>query len=490
MAEEGELSDEQEVALCFNGVNGATGEYLLPPLSPHQVALFATGGPLDAREVEGLKTWWERVSQPSFAPIYGIDPDDLAQAGWGVIFAPDTTEQVKEKLSPLLELRREQAGTLYQNFPDKTAYRPGDTKESFLSRCKASVWGPVDPQKAPYYLLIVGSPEAIPFRFQYQLDVQYAVGRLHFDDPEEYARYAETVVAAEKDSFQRPREVALFGVRNRADRPTQLSADHLITPLKDYLVKEATSWNTKCFLADGATKANLRSLLGGENTPALLLSASHGMGFPSGDPHQFSCQGAILCHDWPGPLRHRGPIPEEFYFACDHVASETDLQGLVAFFFACFGGGTPQNDESAHSIVGPGMTLAPHSFVASLPKRLLGHPRGALAVVGHVDRAWGYSFLWARAGEQLAAFQSMVDALLDGRRIGFAMEPFNSRYADLSSGLSSELEDRKYRPARPEVETLAEDQTLAGMWTANNDARSYVVLGDPAVRLTARKEEG
>jgi len=103
---------------------------------------------MDPDEVEELKKWWALISEPTFAPIYGIDPENLAQAGWGVIFAPDVTAEIKEKLSPLLDLGREQAGVLYQDFPDQKAYRPGDTKQSFLGRCKAGS-GPVVPKKVP-----------------------------------------------------------------------------------------------------------------------------------------------------------------------------------------------------------------------------------------------------------------------------------------------------------------------------------------------------
>ena len=37
----------------------------------------------------------------------------------------------------------------------------------------------VNPDKVPYYLLLVGSPEAIPFQFQSLLSVDYALSLIH-----------------------------------------------------------------------------------------------------------------------------------------------------------------------------------------------------------------------------------------------------------------------------------------------------------------------
>jgi hypothetical protein len=422
----------------------------------------------------------------------GVDPYDLSSCGWGVIWPPNVDPAVKEALKELLDWRQEQATRQDERFFRTLDYRAGESKTDFLTRHKAPSSGQVNPERMSYYLLLVGGPEAIPYKVQYQLDVQHAVGRVVFDTPDEYAAYAHSVVEAEKRALNLPRRAVFFGVANPDDRATQLSAKELILPLADELVADQKKanwpvdnrWEIETIQGDEATKARLGQILSkGQTPPAFLFTASHGMAFPLNNPRQLPHQGALLCQDWPGPMAGRGkPIPEDYYFSGDDLGEDSRLAGLIAFHFACYGAGTPQLDEFYRAANKAQAQIAPQDFVARLPRRMLAHPKGgALAAVGHVERAWGYSFMDTRAGRQTEVFKSALQLLMKGAPLGLALEGFNERYAELASDLTSKIEDK-------EAGKTVDDLDLANSWTSHNDARNYVILGDPAVRVMVGDE--
>jgi hypothetical protein len=470
-------------SLVFNGIDGSTGEYLLPAVRLELLAKVARGETLDDAELKELRFKKRQSKAAMLGVVPGVDPNNLEQAGWGVIFAADSPPEVREALAPLLELRKEEAtkveSRFYRELKGTKGYRPGESKADFLARHGVGP-GPADPEKMPYYLLIVGDPESIPYRFQYQLDVQYAVGRISFDTAEEYAQYASSVVAAERGKVRLPKRAVFFGVANDDDDATVLSSTELVPPLVEALEKRFEdgddSWDLQSVPAAKTTKRALSKYLG-DDRPALLFTASHGMGFPRGHARQLGDQGALLCRDWKGPLKARGPISPDWYFAADDISSDAELHGMVTFMFACYGAGTPRMDDFAQMAFRDSEPIAERPFVAALPQRMLSHPKGgALAVVGHVERAWGYSFYWDRAGRQLQTFRATLEQLLHGFRIGAALEFFNVRYAELASDLTDELHEIRLGQA-------SDDFALAGMWTACHDARNYMLLGDPAVRL-------
>jgi hypothetical protein len=463
----------QDDLLVVNGIDAATGDYLTPKLAVSEVAGFLRG---DRRRTPGARELSRRqqADEDHFGVVYGRDPQDLASVGWGMVVPADLDPAVEEALGPLLRLRAEQAGDLYQ----RLEVYPGEGKDDFLAR---HGMGPsvADPRKVPYYLLVLGTPEQVPFDFQYQLGVSYAVGRLDLENSEACAAYAANVAATERSTSGSPpgaeRRVRLFGTRHPGDTPTALSATRLVQPLAEGLQESTSRWDVGADIGAHASRARLQDLLTGPDAPDLLFTAGHGLG---GTVVDRDLAGALLCQDWPGPLSARGPVSENHYLSARHLCAGTAIRPRVVFSFACYGAGTPEVSDypGAAGVATSGSAAA--SFTARLPQRLLGEAAGgALAFVGHVDRAWSCSFLWKGLAAQVTPFVSAMLALMDGARLGSAMESLTSRYAEIATELMLRMDGfRRYGK-------VIDDADLVGLWTATHDARAYVVIGDPAVRI-------
>jgi hypothetical protein len=462
-------ADAEDADLAYpNGVDAETGEYLLPPLPPETICRFAEARPVDRKELGALRSAGRTEEETMLGVVSGVEANDVAQAGWGVLFSRDSPREVQAALQPLLDLRRSQAGTLYYEFSGPSGYVPGTG--AFEWRRVGPY--PARPQVLPYYILLVGDAHEIPFEFQYQLDVIHAVGRICFDTVEEYAAYARAVVHAEGGAPRRERTLGFFAPRNPGDVATQMSSELLVRRLALDLAGAHADWRVSASIGPDATKPTLARMLGGKDTPAVLFTASHGIRFSPDNPVQRSRQGALLCQEWPGRANTRAPVPPEQYFSAEDLADEADVAGLIAFFFACYGLGTPLHDDFAP--LGQVVERAPAPFTSALPKRMLA--KGALAVIGHVDRAWSVTFSWPGAPSDAGVFQSTISELLAGRTVGLALEYLNTLHGTVSSELARQLEDRAFG--------LKNDRAVAGLWLAKNDARNYTVLGDPAVRLS------
>jgi hypothetical protein len=416
-----------------------------------------------------------------YGVIGGTDPNELDQSGWGVIFAPGVDQRIKDALAPLIEHRKASANP-FQIYDGPTSVRPGESVPDWLGRQKVRM-DVVDPDKGvPFYLLIVGPPDAIPFEFQYFLDIYWAVGRLWFDTADEFRQYAESVIRYEKGAaVPTTRNMAMFATEHDFDNATQLFTRNVARPMS---TGEGTSpmpigkrqkFGLKTIFGEAATKAGLADLLSGHaecGPPSLLFSGSHGMEFSAEDPRQSANQGAIVCQDWGG----YGKITESHWFAAQDVPADAKVHGMMHVFFACYGGGTPEVDNFDRMNNQP-RKIAPKAFFSALPAKLLSHPSGgALAVLAHIERAWAYSFQGDKGSSQTQGFRDVIGRLMMGDRIGQATDAFNIRWAALSAQLLEKQDDRKYG-----VDISL--QALGRMWVARDDARNFMILGDPAVRL-------
>lgn len=499
----GARSADGEVIL--NGVSGIDGSYPHPALTVADLAALARGEELDRRVVRRLRQWLVQTFGSKRRLGDGWSPSRLADAGWGLIAPADADPRVLAALQPLRDWRRQQAAAReparYRELVGADGYQPGESMRDFLLRHDAEL-GAVDPARMPYYLLLVGSPRQIPWHFQYDLDLFHAVGRLDFDQPEQYARYAESVVAAEMTAARvsersrrrmtlfcptnddavsvRMREELVAGLARRLSKPPRPLSDAAASDEGDKTGVASDEGSRRGYDLDvvvdgGADKSGLLDLLGGPRRPDFLFTACHGLTYPPESALQRANQGALL-------LRRDTTGPDRSLHGAD-LAATARPGGLIIFAFACFSAGASEWAHFQPQRQRERVTDA--AFTAGLPRALLSHPNGgSLAFIGHVNEAWTYSFTSFRRHRpaHLNGFEAVARRVLAGEPVGFALEALNERFAQLAAELLNLKDCERLDP------TSNREEQLAAVYCSAKDARNYVILGDPAARLAPAAE--
>lgn len=461
----------------FNGID-PDGNYLFEDSSIEQVFKLAQDefekiSDNDQKRIQYLSNNKEKAFYGFDAPLYNI-----SEAGWAVLVHENTGEEILREIEKFRSHRK-----VHNNIPDglcpEIIILSGvpDYRKFLADRDISPGFG--DVRKLPYYLLIVGGPELIPFRFQYELATEYAVGRIAFRSSEEYRAYIDQLIKYETAAnVPTERKIAFWSPANLKDQATSISARFLVNPLyvdldqqidfkKELFISNKPGWE--------ASKNNLTGLLTRDKAPALLFTASHGVGHQLIDSEEkMHLQGALVTQDW-----EKGkPVTSDTQFSGEDLKNGVNLHGMLHFAFACFGAGTPAQDdyekESSSTILRSYTSTYP--FVSHLASQELIH--GALAFVGHVDRTWAFSFIGEKQVHLEGFERAIRNMLLENRAwpIGHCLRDIYDKALHLSKSLLEDLHDMKFGRTFP-------PQVIANKWVERNDARAYALIGDPAVRL-------
>jgi hypothetical protein len=406
-----------------------------------------------------------------------LDPGDPHAAGWTYLVNANypQCEEIARILEPLAKHRG-------MSDPVTPLLYGGESPDEWLNWLNENYFSlGLDGAKVPQYILIVGGPEQVPFLFQAVLDTVANVGRVAFDTLEDLKEYVTKLIRIETEDEPIVREEAiLFAPDAGLDDPTYFSRKYMVEPLAEY-IQDTMKFKIHMLTGEDATKDNLLNLLKAEK-PALVYTASHGLGpLEESTDIQKRYHGAICC-------QHTGDLTLDALFSADDVPLDQPfLEGAVFFQFACFGYGTPAQSDYAHWFTGVPQQYTDADFVAALPKKLLAHPKGPIAFIGHLDTAFLLGFADAEAPhildrwhKRIAPFRYAIDHLLSVQPSGLAMRDMGLRYSACNSVITDTYSRQQSGKFKWNDRLKAQ---FLDTWLTRSDAQNYMVFGDPAARL-------
>lgn len=462
-----------------------SGDLLFAPIDPIELGRHAAGHTEKkvGEDAARMKPYLAQppVFGPELAPEKAVDVTNPLEAGWTFVVG-ELDDRRADRIAAVKRLAEHRG----MANPAEPLVFGADSWHAQATWVDEQYLGaPAHPK----YVLLLGGPDSLPFSLQFELAAAGAsVGRLGFEDDADLETYIDKVLALEAaaDPIPSPKAV-VFAVDHGPRDPTSYSRRFMAAPIADRIESKPPFAVTRLF-GDDATKQQLLAALTDERA-ALVYTASHGMfaDRSQGLDVQRRINGAICCHS-PGT-----PIEDGLLTAADVPADDQPCaEGGVIVQFACWGYGTPTESCFDHWRIGGGTVNAEEAFISALPTRLLAHPRGPVAYVGHVDTAWLHGFTDAASpepdlgksyDERLAPFLTTVDAALLKRwPAGLGLDDLSHRGASLSVSLASFFDSLRRQGKQLDTLTDAELALLADGYIRRNDALNFLLLGDPAAR--------
>lgn len=424
-------------------------------------------------KVEALSHWEE-----------GGDVDSLEDQGWGVI-APEgeAGQRLLDRIRPLIEARAEDQGGR-----EVKIYRaPAKISPADAARWRKQVVDKGDQLSTdvPRYQLILGDLDQVPLSIQQGQGSDAYVGRLCFRDERGYEAYVEKVLRAERARVEARPRAQLFTVHD-GTAATMIGYRALMKP--GFALLAERGFDT-ADVGDRDAPSPSEFLAAAEGPdPTVMFSVSHGAGAPRGGWRSYEEQ-----RDRQGAMSfgRAGKLT-----AAD-VGDRPFLPGGIWFMLACYGAGTPdasayrqwlerlkqagQFGGNAQSVLAGLPASGDPPFIAALPQAALANPSGPLAVIGHIDLAWTYSFEERDSGAAVgrpAKLMEVIRSALLGDRVGISYREL-VRWLTLANHELTELASEADRAAEGTPQDLGR---LGHLWMLRQDLAGYILLGDPALR--------
>ncbi|MBK8262565.1 MAG: hypothetical protein IPK80_14680 [Nannocystis sp.] len=423
----------------------------------------------------------------------GAAGNDVGAQGWGVI-APEGKrgDELLARIQPLIAARGQM-----QDEPIRIYRVPPRMSLEEAQRWRQDVYNNDEPDKIPRYQLMLGDLHEVPLELQQVQNPEGFVGRLAFSDLEGYDAYVDKLLQWERSPSAVTDPKAVFYTVHDGTGATRVGHKGLIKPV----VEQARAMKAEGRFAAGEIREVGRA---DDPTPdelfaaaagleaGVLFTMSHGEGAPrkgwSSARAQLLGQGAMS-------FGSGGHLPGR------DIEGKVFAPGGVWFMFACFGAGTPTRSKFYHWLAQlaakgqfrgrPDAVLASlpkgeqRPFIAALPQAALASPDGPLAVIGHLDLAWTYSFMEIDQGKSQgrpAKYYNLLKSLVRGDRVGVALQELERFYNDKNQELT-DLYDLAEEAQQTGGKDPVDKAKIGHLWMVRQDLSGYILLGDPAAQL-------